>query len=75
MGTVAVQTQCCLTKRDEEWEDDDGESAQEGTAVQLVEHVPWNGRSDGGPPGAPPRTQAAMPRSLSDATTILPSRG
>ena len=37
---VAVQTQCCLTKRDEEWEDDDGESAQEGTAVQLVEPVP-----------------------------------
>ena len=44
MGTVAIQTQCCLSKRDDEWEDDDEDSAQEGTAVQLVEPVPWHGR-------------------------------
>ena len=74
MGTVAIQTQCCLSKRDDEWEDDDGDSAQEGTAVQLVEPVPWHGRPDGGPLGAPARPQAAVPRSLSNATTI-PTRG
>ena len=78
MGTVAVQTQCCLAKS-EEWEDDkDGESVQEvceGAAVQLVaEPVSWNGRSDG-PPGASPRPQkAAVPRSLREATTIVPNR-
>ena len=72
MGTVAIQTQCCLSN--DEWEDDDGDSAQEGTAVQLVEPVPWHGRPDGGPLGAPARPQAAVPRSLSNATTI-PTRG
>ena len=46
MGTVAIQTQCCLSKRDDEWEDDDGDSAQEGTAVQLVEPVPCHGRPE-----------------------------
>ena len=50
--------------------DDDGDSAQEGTAVQLVEPLPWHGRPDGGPLGAPARPQAAVPRSLSNATTI-----
>ena len=75
MGTVAIQTQCCLSKTDDEWDDEDGDGAQEGTAVQLVEPVPWHGRPDNGPLGAPPRPQAAVPRSLSDATTILPSRG
>ena len=75
MGTVAIQTQCCLSKTDDEWEDDEADSAQEGTAVQLVQPVPWHGRPDSGPLGTPPRSQAAMPRSLSDATTILPSRG
>ena len=74
MGTVAIQTQCCLLKRDDDWEDDEADSAQEGTAVQLVDPMPWHGRPDNGPLGAPPRSQAAMPRSLSDATTILPSR-
>ena len=72
MGTVAIQTQCCLSKRDDEWEDDDGDSAQEGTAVQLVESVPR--RYHGGPLGSPSRSQAAVPRSLSDATTIIPTR-
>ena len=75
MGTVAIQTQCCLLKRDDDWEDDEADIAQEGTAVQLVDPMPWHGRPDNGPLGAPPRSQAAMPRSLSDATTILPGRG
>ena len=76
MGTVAIQTQCCLSKRDDEWEDDeDGDRAQEGTAVQLVEPVPWHGRPDDGPLGAPARPQAAVPRSLSNATTIIPTGG
>ena len=75
MGTVAIQTQCCLLKRDDDWEDDEADSAQEGTAVQLLDPMPWHGRPDNGPLGAPPRSQAAMPRSLSDATAILPSRG
>ena len=76
MGTVAIQTQCCLSKRDDEWEEDnDGDSAQEGTAVQLVEPVPWHERPDGGPLGSPSRSQAAVPRSLSNATTIIPTRG
>ena len=74
MGTVAIQTQCCLSKRDDEWEDDDGDSAQEGTAVQLVEPVPWHGRPGDGPAGAPARPQAAVPRSLSNATTT-PTKG
>ena len=73
MGTVAIQTQCCLSKRDDEWEDDDGDSAQEGTAVQLVEPVPWHGRPGGGFAGAPDRPQAAVSRSLSETTTIVPN--
>ena len=74
MGTVAVQTQGCLSRKEDEWEDDEnGEIALEGTAVQLVEPVPWHGRSGGGPPGAPCRPQAAVPRSLGEATTIVPN--
>ena len=72
MGTVAIQTQCCLSKTDDEWDDEDGDGAQEGTAVQLVEPVPWHLRPDRGPPGAPPRPPAAVPRSLSEATTVIP---
>ena len=44
MGTVAIQTQCCLSKRDDEWEDDEEEGAREATAAQLVERVQgWEG--------------------------------
>ena len=73
MGTVAIQTQCCLSKTDDEWEDDDGDSAQEGTAVQLVEPMPWHGRPGGGFSGAPDRPPPAMSRSLSETTTIVPN--
>ncbi len=76
MGMVAMQTQCCLSNRDDDWEDDEeADSAQEGTAVQLVEPVSWRGRPGDCLAGAPARAQAAVPRSLSDATTIMPSRG
>ena len=74
MGTVAIQTQCCLSKTDDDWEDDgEADSARERAAVQFVEPVPWHGRPGDGPAGAPPRSQAAVPRSLSEATTIVPS--
>ena len=75
MGTVAIQTACCLQQRDDEWETDEEEGAREGTAVQLVERVPWYGRSCGGPAGAPPRAPAAVPRSLSDASVVPTGRG
>ena len=61
-GTISVQTQCCLHNGDEEWEEDDGES---GEAQLVVEPVHWNGR----PPLQKP---ANVPRSLSEATTIVP---
>ncbi len=69
--TMAIQTQCCLLKREED-DGDDGEPLQEETAVQFVEPVPW--RFDGGPPGAPPRPRAAVPQSLPTAMTI-PTQG
>ena len=68
MGTIAIQTQCCLQERDD-WETDEEEGAPE-EKVQLVEPVPWHGRSGGGPAGAPARPPAAVPRSLSDATVV-----
>ena len=75
MGTVAIQTQCCLLKRDDDWEEDDeAGSAQEGTAVQLVDPMPWHGRPGGGFSGAPDRPPPAMPRSLSETTTIVQPR-
>ena len=71
MGTVAIQTQCCLQERgDDDWENGDEEEGAREEAVQLVEHVPWHGRSGGGPAGAPARAPAAAPRSLSDATVV-----
>ena len=39
MGTVAVQTQCCL--KTDESEDEDSSTAQEGTAVQVVDALHW----------------------------------
>ena len=68
MGTVAIQTQCCLQERDD-WESDEEEGAPEEKA-QLVD-VPWHRRAGGGPAGAPRRAPAAVPRSLSE-TTLVP---
>ena len=67
MGTVAIQTQCCLQKRDDET--DEEEAPQD---KMLVETVPWHGRACGSPAGAPARAPAAVPRSVSEATTLLP---
>ena len=69
MGTVAIQTQCCLQERDD-WETDEEEEGAPEEKLQLVERVPW--RSGGGPAGAPRRAPAAVPRSLSE-TTLVPT--
>ncbi len=80
---VAIQTQCCLMTRDEHDEDDisDSERAEEGASfvkektVQAVGAQPWNGgRPGSAAPGTAPRPFAAMPRSLSEATNIVPTR-
>ena len=79
-GTVAIQTQCCLMKRDEHDEDDisDSERAEEGAKEKTVQDVgaqPWSGGRPGSPPpGTAPCPFAAVPRSLSEATTIVPNR-
>ena len=66
MGTVAVQTQCCL-KTDESDSDDDV-AHEEGTAVQLVDHlrVSKPAANAAGRPNAPP----FVPRTQSEASTI-----
>ena len=69
MGTVAVQTQCCLQKRDDETDEEDG-APQEKV---LVETVPWFGRACGSPAGAPARAPVAVPRSVSETTVFVPS--
>ena len=69
MGTIAIQTQCCLQERDD-WETDEEEGAPE-EKVRLLEPVPWHGRYSGCPAGAPVRPPAAVPRSLSE-TTLVP---
>ena len=70
MGTIAIQTQCGLQERDGKTDEEEGAPEEK---VQLVEHVPWHGRSGGGPAGAPARAPAAVPKSLSDATTVIPA--
>ena len=72
MGTIAIQTQCCLSKTDDEYDDDDGDGAEESTAVQLVAPLPWHGRGGGtraGQPVSPPATN--LSRSLSETSTIF----
>ena len=69
MGTVAVQTQCCLQERDG-WETDEEEAPPEKV---LVEPVPWYGRACGSPAGAPTRPPAAVPRRSVSETTLVPS--
>ena len=67
-------------KRDEHDEDDisDYERAEEGAQEKTVQDVgaqPWSGGRHGSPPpGTAPCLFAAVPRSLSEATTIVPSR-
>ena len=68
MGTVAVQTQCCL-KTDDESEDEDGSAAQEGTAVQIVDALRFSkpAANAAGRPNASPVLQ----RAPSEASTIF----
>ena len=68
MGTVAVQTQCCL-KTDDESEDEDGSTYQESTAVQIVDalHFSKPDANAAGRPVAPP----VLPRAHSEASTIF----
>ena len=67
MGTVAVQTQCCL--KTDESDDDDDVAHEEGTAVQLVDHVRFSkpAANAAGRPNAPP----FVPRAPSEASTIF----
>ena len=67
MGTVAVQTQCCLQQRDES----DEEEASQEEKVQLMEPVHWC--SGGSLAGAPTRPPAAVPRRSVSETTLVPS--
>ena len=76
-GTVAIKTQCCLMKREEYDKDvsDSERAEEEETKVQAVCALPWNGGRPGNPlPGATPCLSAQVPRSLSDATTIVPNQ-
>ena len=69
MGTVAIQTQCCL-KADDEPEDEDGSTAQEGTAVQVVDALHW-GKPNANAAGRPVASPAHLPRVCSEASTIF----
>ena len=80
-GTIAIQTQCCLMKRNEHDDEDDvsdTERTEEGEKKKMVQAVcalPWNGRPSSPLHGAPPcGTAPQVPRSLSDATTIVPNQ-
>ena len=69
MGTVAVQTQCCL-KTDDESEDEDGSTAQEGTAVQVVDALHW-GHGNANAADRPVAPPVVLPRACSEASTIF----
>ena len=72
MGTVAIQTQCCLQERDGVETDEEGEDGAPEEKVPLVEPVPWHGRSGGGPAGPPSRAPATVPRRSDSETTLVP---
>ncbi len=64
MGTVAVQTQCCMQQRDDETDEEEDAPKEK----VLLEPMPWYSRC--GPLGAPSRSPPTMPRSLSETTRI-----
>ena len=68
MGTVAIQTQCCL-HTDESDLDDEDVAHQEGTAVQLVDalRVSKPAASAAGKPCVP----SFVPRAPSEASAIF----
>ena len=67
MGTVAVQTQCCL--KTDESDNEDDVAHEEGTAVQLVDalRVSKPAANAAGKHNAPP----FVPRAPSEASTIF----
>ena len=67
MGTIAIQTQCCLQERDDETDEEEGSQEEK---VQLVEPVHW--RSGGGLAGAPSRPPTTGPRRSVSETNIVP---
>ena len=76
-GMVAIQTQCCMMKREEYDDEDDvsdSERAEEGTTEKMVVGaLPW--RSGSHLPGAPPCGSAPqVPRSISEATIVVPTQ-
>ena len=78
-GMVAIQTQCCMMKREEYDDEDDvsdSERAEEGTTEKMVVGaLPWNMRSGSHLHGAPPCGSAPqVPRSISEATTVVPTQ-
>ncbi len=68
MGTVAVQTQCCL-KADES-KNEDGTTVQEGTAVQIVDALHW-GHGNANAADRPVAPPVVLPRACSEASTIF----
>ena len=68
MGTVAIQTQCCL-KTDESDNEDENVAQQQGTAVQLVDAL----RVSKPAANAAGRCNASpvLPRAPSEASTIF----
>ncbi len=71
-GMVAIQTQCCMMKREEYEEDvsDSERAEEEETKVQAVCAEPWSMRFGSSHSGATPCVRAQVPRSLSETTTI-----
>ena len=65
MGTVAIQTQCCL-KTDESDLDDEDVAHQEGTAVQLVDALRVSKPAAGTCHASP-----VLPQAPSEASTIF----
>ena len=39
MGTVAIQTQCCLSKTDDEWDDEDGDGSDVDDLQKLEDEI------------------------------------
>ena len=68
MGTVAIQTQCCLKTDDSDLDDEDV-AHQDGAALQIVDALRVSSRpaNAAGKPSAPPFAT----RAPSEASTIF----
>ena len=65
-GSITMQTQRCLTRLEDDWEDSEGEGLFLPEGQLFVEPVHWNAQG--------PLPPANVPRSLSEASTIVPRR-